>query len=246
MKVTVVGYWHAYPEKESATSGYLIEEENYCILIDCGSGVISQVQRYVALEEIDAIVISHYHQDHIGDVGAFHYFRLLQKYTNSSAMKPFSIYGHREDEEGFQRLSYKDIVTATPYTAEEPVVIGPFTFTFYPTIHPVPCYAMKIETKRGTIFYTADTSFSPSLAKAATGVDVMIAECSMYKGQDATPAGHMNSSDAGRLAHMAKVPKLLLTHLPHFGNHRDLIDEAKEQCPETEVELASSGWTFTL
>ncbi len=246
MKVTVVGYWHAYPEKESATSGYLIEEDGYSILVDCGSGVISQVQRYVALEDIDAIVISHYHQDHIADVGAFHYFRLLQKYTNPSSVKPFTIYGHRDDEEGFQRLSYKDVVTAIPYSSHAPLVIGPFIFTFYPTIHPVPCYAMKIATKNTSIFYTADTSFSPSLAEAALGSSLMIAECSMYKGQDATPAGHMNSSDAGRLAHMAKVPQLLLTHLPHFGNHQKLIKEAKEECPDVKVDIATSGWSITL
>ncbi|WP_240374750.1 MBL fold metallo-hydrolase [Bacillus piscicola] len=242
MKVTVVGYWHAYPEKGEAASGYLIEEENYRVLIDCGSGVVAQLQYYCDLKELDALVVSHYHNDHIGDLGALHYFRLLQPYISDEKIKPFTIFGHQDDKSGFAKLSYKDVVSASPYEAGQPVQIGPFTFSFYPTCHAVPCYAMKVETEKAALFYTADTSYSETLAQAAAGTDLLIAECSLYKGQDGKKAGHMNSEEAGRMARTAKAPLLLLSHLPHFGDHQQLAAEAAKECPGTKVELASSGW----
>ncbi|MFB4162902.1 MBL fold metallo-hydrolase [Alteribacillus sp. JSM 102045] len=245
MKVTVVGYWHAFPEKGEAASGYLLEQDHYRVLIDCGSGVVSQLQHYCKLDELDAAVISHYHNDHIGDIGALHYFRLLQPYISDKTPNSFSIYGHQEDAEGFNNLSYKDIVQAYPYTPNQSLQLGPFTFTFYKTTHPVPCYAMKIETNGSTLFYTADTGFTTELAEAAKGADLLIAECSLYKGLDGSPAGHMNSVEAGRLADMAGASSLLLTHLPHFGEHSKLIDEAAS-IYNGPIDTASSGWSKIL
>ncbi|SDH95664.1 Ribonuclease BN, tRNA processing enzyme [Alteribacillus persepolensis] len=246
MKVTVIGYWHAFPKKGEAASGYLVEHDNYRVLVDCGSGVVSQLQHYCELEDLDAVVISHYHNDHIGDIGALHYFRLLTPYISQKAAKPFAVYGHQEDVQGFQRLSYKDVVNAIPYNENQTLDIGPFQFSFYKTSHPVPCYAMKIQTSASTLFYTADTGYMPELAEAAKGADLLIAECSLYKGQDGTPAGHMNSEEAGKLANAADVPALLLTHLPHFGDHGQLKKEAQAQCPSTIIDTASAGWSKTL
>ncbi|SDI69579.1 MBL fold metallo-hydrolase [Alteribacillus bidgolensis] len=246
MKVTVVGYWHAFPQKGEAASGYLVEHNNYRVLIDCGSGVVSQLQHYCNLDELDAVVISHYHNDHIGDIGALHYFRLLQPYISNKGVKPFGIYGHQEDAEGFKKLSFKDVVNANAYTPNDQLELGPFIFSFYKTTHPAACYAMKIEAGGSTLFYTADTGYMPELAEAAKGSQLMIAECSLYKGQDGAPAGHMNSVEAGGLARLAEVPALLLTHLPHFGDHSRLVKEAQAECPGISVETAKSGWTITL
>ncbi|MFB5664151.1 MBL fold metallo-hydrolase [Alteribacillus sp. HJP-4] len=246
MKITVVGYWHAFPKKGEAASGYLLEQDHTKVLIDCGSGVVSNLQRYCSLDELDAVVISHYHNDHISDIGALHYFRLLQPYIQKENPRAFQVFGHQDDQEGFQRLSYHDIVKAKPYRAEEPLQIGPFTFRFYRTTHPVPCYAMKISNAESSIFYTADTGYTPELAKAAEGAELLISECSLYKGQDGSAAGHLTSEEAGRLADRAGAPQLLLSHLPHFGEHSRLKQEAKAECPNTAVDLASSGWSKTF
>ncbi|RSL32703.1 MBL fold metallo-hydrolase [Salibacterium salarium] len=243
MKVTVVGYWHAFPAAGEATSGYLIEKDGFNVLIDCGSGVASQVQHYCNLAEIDAVVISHYHDDHVSDIGSLHYYRLLQPHISEYPQQPFTMYGHDEDVESFQKLSFQGEVNAQAYEAGQPLNVGPFTFHFYKTTHPVPCYAMKIESKDSTLFYTADTGFTTEMAEAAAGADLLIAESSFYKGQDSARFGHMTSEEAGQMAGLAKVPTLLLTHLPHFGDHSQLVVEAQNECPDTFVETASPGWT---
>lgn len=67
MRLTVIGYWEAYPDKNEATSRYLLQGDKYNILIDCGSGVLSKVQNYIDLTEIDTIILSYYDGDHAGD-----------------------------------------------------------------------------------------------------------------------------------------------------------------------------------
>ena len=46
MKMTVVGFWGGFPEAGEATSGYLFEHDGFRLLVDCGSGVLAQLQKY--------------------------------------------------------------------------------------------------------------------------------------------------------------------------------------------------------
>jgi ribonuclease BN (tRNA processing enzyme) len=71
-----------------------------------------------------------------------------------------------------------------------------------------------------------------------------VSECNFYADQNGKAAGHMNSIDAGTIAKEAGVGELLLTHLPHFGNHEDLVQQAQEVFPG-KVDLARTGWTWT-
>jgi ribonuclease BN (tRNA processing enzyme) len=54
----------------------------------------------------------------------------------------------------------------------------------------------------------------------------------------------MNSFDAANLANRSSVKELMLTHLPHFGNHSDLVAEAKT-IYKGPVRLAASGLQWT-
>ncbi len=156
MKVTVIGYWGGYPGRGEATSGYLVESDNYKLLVDCGSGVIAQLQHYINLEELDAVILSHYHNDHVCDIGALQYARLIKGYLGYQ-IPPLPIYGHAENKAEFTKLTYEKVTTGTAYNPTKKLTVGPFTISFIKTKHPVVCYAMKIQTSLATIVYTADT-----------------------------------------------------------------------------------------
>ena len=79
MKITVIGFWGGYPAKNEASSGYLLEYGDYRILLDCGSGVLSELQNHMRPEELHAVVLSHYHPDHIADVGVLQHALLIQQ-----------------------------------------------------------------------------------------------------------------------------------------------------------------------
>lgn len=244
MKLTVIGHWGGFPKAGEASSGYLLEHNGFHLLIDCGSAVLSQLQNYISPDDLDAVIISHYHPDHIADIGVLHHALLISKYVNGYE-KTLPIYGHVKDVNSFQSLTYKDISKGIAYIPDQKIEVGPFKIEVLETKHPVACYAMKISVDGKTLIYTADTAYFEELVEFAEGADMLLCESNFYKGMDGAAAGHMTSEEAGSLAKQANVETLILTHLPHFGELQQLVTEAKENF-NGQVILASQGLEIVL
>jgi ribonuclease BN (tRNA processing enzyme) len=242
MKWTVVGFWGGHPEIGEATSAYLLEENGFRLLVDCGSGVLAQLPKYVDIYALDAVIISHYHHDHIADIGPLQYARHVGKYIGKpTGVLP--IYAHQLEPEKFASLTYEDATMAVPYTIGETLTVGPFQVEFLKTVHPAPCAAMRFSNGSHSIVFTADTSFIPELIPFSKDADLLVSECSLYKEYDGSTMGHMNTLDVGRLALEANVNECLLTHLPHYGEHANLINETSTVY-KGKLSLAKSGWTW--
>ncbi|OCA84334.1 hypothetical protein A8F94_16635 [Bacillus sp. FJAT-27225] len=228
MKLTVIGFWGGYPKKDGASSGYLLEHDGFKLLIDCGSGVLAKMQHVVKLEELDAVILSHYHPDHIADIGVLYHARLIQSFLVGK-LPVLPIYAHREDQAEFAKLTHDDKTKGIAYDPGKPLEVGPFKVSFLKTEHPVPCYAMRFEAGGKSFVYTADTSFKEEFIDFAKNTDVLLSECNFYSNQEGKGAGHMNSRDCGNLARRAEVKRLVLTHLPHYGTPENLVAEAAEE-----------------
>ena len=242
MKFTVIGYWGAYPEKESATSCYVLENNGSTIVMDLGSGALSRLFQSYRLVDIDAVVLSHFHHDHVADLGSLQYALLVQQHLNETNTK-IPIYASKDNPKDFHRLTHNGTV-GKAYQEGHDLTIGSVHFSFLKTKHPKPCYAMRITDGEKTIVYTADTSFFPELIDFTKDADLLVAETSFYKGMDGKKAGHMTSEEVGKLAEKANVKELWLTHLPHFGDHEQLYNETKEQFEGT-IQLAKEGLSFS-
>ncbi|WP_110114358.1 MBL fold metallo-hydrolase [Bacillus sp. CGMCC 1.16541] len=242
MKVTVVGFWGGYPHRNEATSSYLVEHEEFSLLVDCGSGSLAQLQNYIQPEDVDAMIISHYHHDHVADVGVFQYARLIQKHLGN-ALDVLPIYGHAHDKQGFERLTHTDITQGFAYDPNESLQVGPFTISFLKTKHPVTCYAMRIQAGDEVVVYTADSSYLEEFVSFSTHADLLICECNFYGHQDGSGAGHMTSIEAGKLASNSNVKQLMLTHLPHYGDHQQLVAEVNQHF-KGDITLAHAGLTW--
>ena len=73
MEVTILGCSGGYPGPGQAASGFLLTINDKKVLIDCGSGVFSNLQLHVPLNGLDAILISHLHADHYSDLMVMRY-----------------------------------------------------------------------------------------------------------------------------------------------------------------------------
>lgn len=238
MKLTIIGYWGAYPEKGEATSCYLLEKDDFCLMIDCGSGALSRLPFYKEINDIDAVILSHYHQDHIADIGVLQYNRLIQNSLQQSN-QILPVYGHTEDKDAFDRLSHH-ATKGFAYSPDEILEIGPFQVSFLKTRHPVSCYGMKISDGIRSLVYTADSSFSPDWIPFCQDADLLLTECSFYGHQDGSEQGHMNSLEAAEIAKSAAVQELILSHLPHFGTRANLKSEAESKY-KGKIQMAKEG-----
>lgn len=241
MKITVNGFWGGYPAVNSATSSYLVTSGDFTLLVDCGSGALARLQSKVNVMDIDAVILSHYHFDHVADIGVMQYAWKVQNILRETE-EVLPIYGHKEDKAGFEALTHER-TEGIGYDPDQTLEIGPFSIQFMKTAHPVPCYAMRISDGSSSFVYTADSSYLDEFISFSKGTDLLITDCNFYKGMDGTNPGHMTSEEVGKIAHEAGGGKLWLSHLPHFGNVQDLKDQAAEQY-KGEVELAQEGLTF--
>lgn len=239
MKLTTIGFWGGYPKVNEASSGYLLEHENFYLAVDFGSGILSKMQNFIEPDELHAVILTHYHSDHIADIGVLQHARLIQGYLGKK-QDTLPIYGHRLNEAEFAKLTYKNITIGVEYDGQKPLNIGPFAIEFLRTRHPAPCYAMRFTAGGKTLVFTGDTAFTEELVHFSKGADVLLCECNFYGHQSGEQAGHMNSFDAGTLAQGAEVKRLILTHMPHYGDLSLLKKEAGQKY-DGPIGLASYG-----
>lgn len=238
MKLTIIGCWGAYPGPGGASSAYLIEEAGESVLLDCGSGVLSKLYNYTDLNKLNSVVLSHYHSDHIADIGCLQYSSKVQL-SLGERFKPISIYGHTHSD-FFNKLSYENASVGIEIEEGKSCNIGPFTFEFKQTSHPVHALAMRIETESASFAFSSDTGWKDDLIDFFSGVDLLLCESSLYNQFKGRVEGHLTAGEAGLLARKAGAGQLILTHLPHFGDHQELIKEAGEEFSR-EIMLAESG-----
>lgn len=213
MKVTVLGYWGAFPWNGEGTSSYLLEADGFSLLIDAGSSTLNVLQEQLDPLTLDGVIVSHYHHDHIADLGVLQYYRQLKPKGASLPVLP--IYGHTEDTCHFQELTMPGVSVGRPYGEKDVLEIGPFRVSFLRTIHPVVCFAMRIvEIKTGKVLvYTADSGYLAAFKDFVKGAELLIADTYLLEGAEQHHA-HFTTKEVGLMARQGGIPTLLLSHLP--------------------------------
>jgi ribonuclease BN (tRNA processing enzyme) len=227
VNIHVLGYWGAYPEAGEATTGLLVQTDTANILLDCGSGVLSQLFKLCKFEDLTAVIVTHHHHDHAADLGVLGYTALIHRQTGTRK-QPLPVYmpsGSPQIESAFE---HEPLIQLQRITDTSRIDIAGIDVTFARTQHPVYCLAVRMNYRGRTFVFSADSALCPNLQQLAQGADLFLCEANMYDGQEeaARKAGHLTAGQAGTLAREAGVKKLALTHYPHHGNLDDLIRQA--------------------
>lgn len=244
MKLTVLGFYGGYPHKGIGTSAYLLESEGFHMLLDVGSASLLALENHVSPTDLNAVLLSHYHHDHIADLGVLQFYRLLNKNEKGERLP---IYGHDEDQVNFNQLTMDGVSEGHAYNRSTSTRIGPFNVTYLKTKHPVPCFALRIEEAATgkVLVFTADSGYIEAFISFSKEADLLLADSNFYKGKE-NHSVHMTAGECGKLAKDAGVKQLILTHLPQTGNWQDLLEQAQEQAGDVNVALAEKDLTITL
>ena len=73
MRLTVLGKSPSWQDAGGACSGYLLQEGETTVLLDCGNGVFGKLRQRVDYVDVDAVVLSHLHADHFLDLVPYSY-----------------------------------------------------------------------------------------------------------------------------------------------------------------------------
>lgn len=243
MLLTVLGRWGGCCRAGGCCSGYLLGDGTTNVLLDCGSGVAGALQRAVPLESVDDVVLSHWHADHTGDAGVLLHGRLIQTLVGE-ASRPLRFHAPAQEPD-LGRLTWEPYAYSDSIDGSSTLAVGGMELTFCRTAHPVECYAVRAAEGGRAVGYTADGALTPELARFMAGVDLLVAECSLYGGTDGAAPGHMNALDVAELARLVQPRTLLLTHLPLYGDVEELLGTVRDGW-SGDVRLAREGRQYEV
>jgi ribonuclease BN (tRNA processing enzyme) len=253
--LTVLGGSPAWPNPGQAASGYLLERNGTRILIDCGSGIASEI-RALDPGPLTAVVISHFHADHWFDLVPLHYAYRYGSWHDRERPALHLPPGGRQALDTLASVWGGSVETfdaafrMAEYDGRSELRIGAMRFRFAPSLHYTPCFSMEIAAPEGTIVYSGDSAPTERLVDFAADADIFICEASLRDARgDSTERGHMDAAEAGSIAERAHVRKLVLTHVPAENGSEAVVAQAAERYagpielarPALRLELTRTG-----
>ncbi|MFH5835446.1 MBL fold metallo-hydrolase [Proteiniclasticum sp. C24MP] len=233
MKITVLGNNSTTVTQGGACSSYLLEVEGRRILLDMGNGSIFNLKKRVKLHEIDAIILTHHHFDHLSDLFLFRYEREGHKYMGEE-VSPIDLYTPEMPQWLQENLMKNDLFRLHVIKGDTKVSMGDLTVAFIEVLHLLETYALRF-THDGKIFtYSADTGVCDGIYEAAREADLFLCEASYGSYEPYRMKHHLHGAEAGEIAEKCGVKKLLLTHLPE-ENLDGLLQEARAVHEDTEI-----------
>lgn len=235
MKLTVVGCTGSGPGPGGPASCYLVESGDVRLVLDLGNGALGALYRYVNLDDITAVLVSHLHPDHCIDLCSLYVARKYAPYAGEGDRPPLPLYGPAGT---LERIA---AAVAPPPPADlgryfdarlwsdgQVVRFGPLSVQVRRLRHPVETYGMRItDDDGGVLAYSADTDSCPQLVELAREADLFLCEAAVTRDRDA-PDVHLTGERAGQQATEAEAQRLLLTHVAPWTDIGAVLAEARE------------------
>lgn len=248
MFVTILGSGAALPIGARRCSAQVLNIGGFKLLIDCAEATQDRIRyNHLKLQSINTIVISHLHGDHFfGLPGLLSTMHLCGRTEAVTVVAPkgarqviettFELTGNHigfdvewvemDFDEGCRRVFENQRCTVDAF----------------PLDHSVPDYGFRItERPRNAAAplvyaYCCDTAYDECILPHIAGADLLCLECTFSNEYErlAAERKHLTAGQAGRMARLAGVRQLLLTHISARFREPDLLlNQAREEFPNT-------------
>lgn len=241
---TILGSGAALPTGARRCSAQVLNINGFKLLIDCAEGTQDRIRyNHLKLQSIGTIIISHLHGDHFfGLPGLLSTMHLCGRTEPVTIAAPT---GAREVIETTFRLTgnhieYPLLWTEMDFDDGEQRVFDNerCSVDAFRILHTVPTYGFRITEKpRGNhsprvYAYCCDTAYSEAIIPHVLGADLLCLECTFANelGELAEQRQHLTAGQAGRLARLAGVRQLLLSHISaRYREPEILLQQASEE-----------------
>ena len=215
LQMTLLGVGTAVPDPDRENTHMVWEAPDGLLLVDAGGSTYQRLLRAnLDPMKVRAIFLTHAHPDHINGLPV-----LLFQLSLAGFQQALTIYGNAPTLQRAQRVieafdlgSHQIPVVWAEIQpgAEVPLENQHYRLTTAPTVHPVPCLALRFEDRSSgrALVYSADTEPCDEVQTLAQGAIVLIHEATT-----AQPfPGHTTPLQAGQVAAKAGAEHLVLVH----------------------------------
>ena len=230
MRITVLGKSPSWQDIDGACSGYLIEEGETGLLLDCGNGVFSKLRRFIDYVDVDAVVLSHLHADHFLDLVPYAY-----ALTYAPRQQPVPVHRWSGTDnparpvlhaptgacDVFRRVcgawGPEDLIEKAfdlrEYDTGAALEVGPLRVRFAEVPHYLKTHAIEISANgSGRFVFGADSRPTDDLVDFANGSDLLMIEATLPRPERQGPRGHLTPEEAGQHGRRAGARRLVITH----------------------------------
>jgi ribonuclease BN (tRNA processing enzyme) len=248
VKLTILGASGTWPNPDTATSGYLLQEDGFNLWVDAGTGTLANLQHHIDVPEIHGIVISHEHPDHFVDLYpcfyAWHYGELGR--PGLPVFVPTDFTQKLADVVSIDsQVVMRTAFAFTEVAPGESFEIGPFRVATEPMAHlGLPALGFRFQSDGRVVAYTGDTGPTHHVEELARDADVLLAEATWQDRDDLLPF-HMSSRQAAIHARESGAASLVLTHIwPTLDKEVSVAQAAEEY--HGPIDTAIEGHAFPV
>jgi ribonuclease BN (tRNA processing enzyme) len=262
VQITVLGKSPSWQDAAGACSGYLVQEGDFTLLLDCGNGVFSKLRRIVDYVDVDVVVISHLHADHFLDLIPFSY-----ALSYAPRQQPVPVGGWPGTDNPARPVLWvpaggaevlrrvvgawgsEDLVENAfhlrEYAVADELSVGPLCIRFCEVPHFVATYAVELASNGSRFTFSADCKPNEALVTFAADSDLLLIEATLPRPERSGQRGHLTPCEAGEHGKLARARRLVLTH---YSDEMD-PEWARREAADSyggPVELAEEGAVYTL
>jgi len=238
------------------TTSLLIDDD---VLVDCGTGVGDL--ELAAIRNIRHVFLTHAHLDHVALLPL-----LIDTAFDQLKDRPLTVHCRPETQDALRRHIFNwriwpdffalpdktaPAVTFEPQAPGESRAIGARRFEMIEANHTVPAVAYRVQSPRGALAFSGDSTSNDTLWAALNGhqrLDVLLVECAFpeaERGLSRASGHYCPSLLATDLVKLASRPRIYITHLKP-GAESVTMQELQVMLPQFDIRQLQAGQVFEL
>lgn len=274
VQLTVIGSGVSTGAANESSPGYLVTSGHATLLLECGPGIATRIQQYVALDKIVGVAISHMHFDNFYDlltlaIVLYNAKVDLLAWKDEGAVPlvahtPLPVYLPPEGAEHLRHIMvvvganspptlavFETMLALHEYAPYAPFAVGPFRVTAIgPVAHgPGLCFGLRLVDAETTIGYSGESGWCDALHDVSRETDLFLCDAVGITGQIRTgqQSRHLSADEAGHLAARTGTKHLVLTHIvDRSEGWRDAMTRAARKYYWGPISIAHAGNLFTV